>query len=110
LEAEQLPATDSVKLLEEEIEREELRIEQKRQLLAELEENAKTASQKQKKRAKAVYFPILFVEIPPADKLNRLIHYCKILPLHLVIQTMLRVLDLRNVKPGRQCLMRRTRI
>jgi hypothetical protein len=58
LEAEQLPAMDSVKLLQEEIEREELRIEQKRQLLAELEENAKTASHKQKKRAKAVYLII----------------------------------------------------
>jgi hypothetical protein len=110
LEAEQLPATDSVKLLEEEIEREELRIEQKRQLLADLEENAKTASQKQKKRAKAVCFPVLFVEFLPADKLNRLIHYCKILPLQLVTQTMLRVLNLRNVEPGRQCLMRRMRI
>lgn len=43
-----------MKLLEEEIEREEMRIEEKRQLLAELEDNAKTALQKQRKRAKAV--------------------------------------------------------
>jgi hypothetical protein len=54
LEAEQVPAMDSVKLLQEEIEREELRIEHKRQLLASLEENAKTASQKQKKRVRTV--------------------------------------------------------
>lgn len=49
-----MPALDSVKLLQEEIEREELRIEHKRQLLASLEENAKAASQKKKKRVRAV--------------------------------------------------------
>jgi hypothetical protein len=45
---------DSVKLLKEEIEREELRIENKRQILADLEAQAKSASREQRKRAKAV--------------------------------------------------------
>lgn len=54
LEAEQLPAIDSVKLLQEEIDREELRIEKKGQELAKLEADAKNGSQAQKNRAKAV--------------------------------------------------------
>lgn len=60
LEAEQIPAADSVKLLEEEIEREELRIEDRRQLLAELEANAEIALRQQKKRSKAVCRPLHF--------------------------------------------------
>lgn len=43
-----------MKLLEEEIEREELHTENKRQVLADLEKNAKASIQQQKKRAKAV--------------------------------------------------------
>lgn len=49
-----------MKLLEEEIEREELRIERKRKLLAGLEKNAKSDRQQQKKRAKAVCRPLYF--------------------------------------------------
>lgn len=56
-----MPAEDSVKLLEEEIEREELRIENKRRLLADLERNAKVSIQQQKKRAKAVCRSILYI-------------------------------------------------
>ncbi|QDS73643.1 hypothetical protein FKW77_002328 [Venturia effusa] len=56
--AEHIPATDSVKLLEEEIEREERRIQDKRDQLAELEKNAKLALQQQKKRSKATH-PLL---------------------------------------------------
>ncbi|KAE9984236.1 hypothetical protein EG327_005092 [Venturia inaequalis] len=65
LEAEQIPAEDSVKLLEEEIEREELHTENKRQVLADLEKNAKASIQQQKKRAKATH-PLLIKMTTPA--------------------------------------------
>ncbi|KAE9982173.1 hypothetical protein EG328_011085 [Venturia inaequalis] len=65
LEAEQIPAEDSVKLLEEEIEREELHTENKRQVLADLEKNAKASIQQQKKRAKATH-PLLIEMTTPA--------------------------------------------
>jgi hypothetical protein len=95
---------DSVKLLKEEIEREELRIERTRQELAKLEANAKTASQEQRKRAEAV------CRVVSSDvftlTLNRHIHYCKILRLQLVILMMLRVLDLREVATSSLSLMK----
>jgi hypothetical protein len=59
LEAEKTPLNDSVKLLQEEIEREEQRVEMKRKELARLEKESKTASKTRKQRAAKVCCPML---------------------------------------------------
>jgi regulator of sirC expression with transglutaminase-like and TPR domain len=52
---------DSVKLLKEEIEREELRVEERRNLLEKLKANAKDAARQRKQQAKAVrYLPFVY--------------------------------------------------
>jgi hypothetical protein len=53
------PLNDSVKLLQEEIEREEQRVEMKRKELAKLEKESKVASKTRKHRAAKVCFPVL---------------------------------------------------
>ena len=55
-----MPLNDSVRLLEEEIEKEEVRIEEKRKELARLQKEAKAAKKLRERRIAKVCYPIPF--------------------------------------------------